>query len=71
MEKNFNLAFSRSLFLFINVFKNIWVGYKVLSALYPDERSKFLQVLLEVIVWNATDENVDEIVNKIVHSKQL
>ena len=71
MKKKLQPCIFEVTFLFINVFKNIWVGYKVLSALYPDERSKFLQVLLEVIVWNATDENVDEIVNKIVHSKQL
>ena len=38
----------------------------MIAALYPDEREKFLQVLMEVIVWNATDEEVDDIVDKIV-----
>ena len=41
----------------------------MISALYLEEREKFLQVLMEVIVWNATDEDVDDIVDKIVNSK--
>ena len=39
---------------------------KVLSSLEKTERVKFLPVLMEVIVWGATDEKVDDLVEKII-----
>lgn len=46
--------------------QTISLGDKILSSLEKSERSKFLPVLLEVIVWGATDEHVDELVGKII-----
>lgn len=42
----------------------------MLSALHRHEQYKFLPVLMEVIVWGATDEDVDDLVDKIVRSNK-
>jgi len=46
--------------------KTISLVDKVLSSLEKNERVKFLPVLMEVIVWGATDEKVDDLVEKII-----
>ena len=43
---------------------------KVLSALEKyEQEEKFLPVLMEVIVWSATDEKVGDIVKKVLQPK--
>lgn len=50
--------------------KTIWVADKVLSTLDSHERSvKFLPVLMELIVWGATDEKVEDLLEKIVKAE--
>ena len=50
------------------IIQTICVGSKVLSTISDSEHFKFLPILTELIVWGATDENVDELVEKIVKS---
>jgi flagellar motor component MotA len=51
--------------------QTIWVGDKVLSMLESDEREyRFLPVLLELIVWGSTDENIDDLLSKILSKKE-
>jgi len=58
-------------FFFEILFKTIWVCDKVLSMLDSSERSvKFLPVLMELIVWGATDERVDDLLEKIVKTEK-
>ena len=40
----------------------IWAGDKVTSALSSDELYKFLPVMMEMIVWKSSDENIDHLV---------
>ena len=46
--------------------KTIWAGDKVTSALSNEEMYKFLPVMMEMIVWKSSDEDVDELVKNIV-----
>ena len=50
--------------------KTIWAGDKVTSALSDDEMYKFLPVMMEMIVWKASDENVDDLVKNIVKKEE-
>ena len=45
----------------------IWAGDKVTSALSSDELYKFLPVMMEMIVWKSSDENIDHLVRNIVN----
>ena len=47
-------------------FQTIWAGDKVTSALSNEEMYKFLPVMMEMIVWKSSDEDVDELVKNIV-----
>jgi len=46
--------------------ETIWAGDKVTSALSNEEMYKFLPVMMEMIVWKSSDEDVDELVKNIV-----
>ncbi|CAG5107245.1 Oidioi.mRNA.OKI2018_I69.chr1.g3224.t1.cds [Oikopleura dioica] len=53
-----------------NARKSIAMCDKVLSALEKyEQEEKFLPVLMEVIVWSATDEKVGDIVKKVLQPK--
>ena len=45
----------------------IWAGDKVTSALSNAEMYKFLPVMMEMIVWKSSDENIDHLVKNIVN----
>ena len=47
----------------------IWAGDKVTSALNNDEMYKFLPVMMEMIVWKSSDENIDHLVKNIVNKR--
>jgi len=51
-----------------HVRKTICVGSKVLATIDGSEHFKFLPILTELIVWGATDEKVDDLVEKIIKS---
>ena len=55
----------------IELFQTISLVDKVLSSLEKSERCKFLPILLEVIVWGATDEKIDELVEKIIQKNEV
>ena len=40
------------------------------SALSDEEMYKFLPVMMEMIVWKASDENVDDLVKNIVKKEE-
>ena len=51
-------------------YKAISLVYEVLSALHGDEEiQNFLPVFSEVIIWGATDEGVDELIDKMANKE--
>ena len=49
-----------------STYKAISLVYEVLSALDGDEEANnFLPVFSEVIIWGATDEGVDDLIDKM------
>ena len=43
--------------------------YEVLSALDGDEVQNFLPVFSEVIIWGATDEGLDSLIDKMTNKE--
>ena len=50
-------------------FKAINLVYEVLSALDGDEVQNFLPVFSEVIIWGATDEGLDSLIDKMTNKE--
>jgi len=48
----------------------IWAGDKVTSALSDEEMYKFLPVMMEMIVWKSSDENVEDLIKNIVKKEE-
>ena len=51
--------------------QTIWAADKVTSALADDEMYKFLPVLMEMLVWKKSDEQIDDLVKNIVKSEEM
>ena len=49
--------------------ETIWACDKVTSALASDEIYKFLPIMLEMIVWKASDEQIEKLVKDIVNKR--
>jgi len=45
----------------------IAAGDKILKGLYADEQFKILPVLMETIIWSATDTNIGQLVKKMIN----
>ena len=60
--------FNRALFQTKNSnFQAINLVYEVLSALDGEEVQNFLPVFSEVIIWGATDEGLDSLIEKMTN----
>ena len=58
-----------TLLLHQQFFKAINLVYEVLSALDGDEVQNFLPVFSEVIIWGATDEGLDGLIDKMTNKE--
>lgn len=50
--------------------KTIWAVEKVTSTLRTDEMFKFLPIMMEMIVWKASDEEIDSLIKNIVNKNE-